>query len=341
MAAPVYALASKAEFKEYFTVGGTAKDTLIDRILGRASLAIEGYLDRRVVYRAPSEVDGAANILASRALADETIASGSLAAQPNSAGRTLIVTITDTDGSVTAGTVTVTGTVNGVAGTTEVFDIANGLVQHGVKFFTAISSIVNAATGEAASDTIKIGSSLGYVEYHTLEPAGAVIPQTGTGLYVGPSVLDGERLYALERPFQQVLEVNEDTSRAYAASTKLVVDTDHLVSRHSGLLTRLSGGLPSSWARGYRAEKLVYSAGYFGTANVPPDIKDVALRLAATIYKESDRQQFGQVGGADAAGNYTRFGPAVLDRSMREQLARHRRAELYVTGARDFDLEAA
>jgi hypothetical protein len=320
-------LVTLAEFKDFLPKSGSARDAAMRVAITRASRELEGACGRRFIYRAPPEVDGAANILASRTLVDETIASGSLAAQPNSAGRTLIITVTDADASVTAGTVTVTGTVAGVAGTTEAFNLAGGLIQHGVKFFTAISQIVVAVTGEGAGDTIKVGSSLGYVEYYTI-----------------PCGLNSDRsiLRTIERPLQQVLAVYEDPYRVYGSDTLLVAGTDYVVSKDAGRIERLSSGVGYAWQIGRRAIKAVNSAGYFGTTNVPADLKGHALHLAAQFYLEADKGQIEVASGSNALGSWTRMGPAGLTRKTHDALwsTGHIRIE-DVTAERDFDLEAA
>lgn len=324
MALKPYALVSLAELKEFLPAQGTLKDAALEAAINRASLIIEAYLDRRIVYRAPAEVDGAANIVASRTLTDETVPGGSIT-QPNSAGRTLIVTLTDADRSVTAGTVTVTGTVAGVAGTTEAFDLSLGAPLYGVKFFTAISSVVvSGCAGQGAGDAYRVGSSLGYVEYHTVNP---------------PSC----ELVALERPFRQVLEVNEDWSRLYATGTKLVENTDYELSGPRGIIRRTYPGKTlRSWYTWFRAVKVVYTAGFFTLANVPPDIKYEAMRLAALLFKETADGRLGVSSMSDAAQNITRFSPAMLTRESRDALTPHIRPEQFGrTGQRDFDLEAA
>jgi hypothetical protein len=121
-----YDLATLAEFKEALGgKGGTSKDSAMRAALARASREVEQACGRRLVYRAPPEVVGSANVLPSTAFANGAVAG---VVQPNSAGRTLIVTF---GSGITAGVLTVTGTVAGVAGTARDFDVANGLVQHG------------------------------------------------------------------------------------------------------------------------------------------------------------------------------------------------------------------
>lgn len=336
MPALSYSIVSLKELKAWIPVTGTAMDDVLDFCRGAATRAVESWLDRRVVFRAPPEVDGAANIVAS-----VVIANGSLTVvQPNSAGRTLIVTTTDADRSVSAGLVTVTGTVGGVAGTTEVFDLSLSPTLYGVKFFTAISGIVvSGLAGNTAGDFIKIGSSLGYVEYHFR-------PQPGRSSYWGidrytPGWQWAQDIWTRERPILNVLEVNEDSSRAFAVGTRLVDSTDYILSRPEGRIVRWSGGAPSTWAYGHRVVKNVYSAGYFTAANVPADIKEVCLSLADRIFAERNRE--GEVSHSDALGQVTRFSPAFLTAPMQEQLSTYRRGiyDPSLTGEWDFDTEAA
>lgn len=313
-------LITLAEFKNYRPVTqGTSKDsTVFPGVITAASRMIENELGRRIRYRAPAEVDGAANLLPSTNFVNGALAG---VVQPSSSGRTLIVNFSS---GLTAGVLTVTGTVGGVAGVVKTFDVADGQVQHGLDFFTAISAM--AASGVAGSGTVKVGSSLGYVEYHTL---------TGT-----------PNLRTLEWPVKNTPnEVNEDISRTYGTTTRLVLGTDYLL--HVGGLAepakviRINGPYPRWWFGGWRAVKLVYSAGY-QIASIPQEIKDACGRLAVLLFKEFDQGQIEVASGSNVLGTWTRSGPATLTKAMRDQLAAYRRYRYDSdTGVRDFDLEAA
>jgi hypothetical protein len=334
-----HATVTLAELNAYIpTKGVPAADVMVRResAINRASTIVENYGDLRYVYRAPPEASGAQNIVA-----EATLAVGALtvANPPTSPGRTLILTLIDPVRAVTAGTVTVTGTVAGVVGVTEVFDLslgamgtsagqgAGGLVLHGTKFFTAISAIAVAALNSDAGSAakVRVGSSEGYVEYHS------------------PATCDSE-LWTLERPVRQLLRVNEDIYRTFADTSLLVSGTDFQLSGPQGILTRLSGlGLSErAWRRGFRPVRIIYSAGYFTSASVPQTVKDVTLHLAAMLLSMQERGDWDVSGRSDPTGNYTRFGAVALTEDMQAQLVggNYRRMEMGVTGARDFDLEA-
>jgi hypothetical protein len=324
MALPAYAQVTLAEFKRYAPLMSTGKDTECEEAIARASLRVEqeGLGGRRVVYRGPAEVEGAGNIVASRTLADETVPGGALT-QPSSEGRTLIVTVTDADRSVTAGTVTVTGTVGGVAAQTEVFDLAaGGLVQHGVKFFTAISSIVVAVTNEGAGDTLKIGSSVGMTEFYS--------PYGGCSEVV-----------PIEWPILYVAELREDVSRTFPASSALTEGTHFEIRRRSTnqrALARISGAISFPFYSGYRVVRGRMSCGYRSAAAVPQAIKDVCLHLGAWDLFHSLGRQYGLSSVSDAAGNRSFSGPPMLTTGMKEALDAYRRPEFGLTAERDFDL---
>lgn len=145
-------------------------------------------------------------------------------------------------------------------------------------------------------------------------------------------------LRTLERPLTAVTTVHEDTSlpRTYAAATLLVSGTDYHAVNPAGVIRRINGaGLLRSWATGYRAIKVVYTAGYASTATVPARIKAIALRYAALIWDEQKRQAFGVSGVSDALGNYTRFASAQLNDEMRSALAAERRWSIWESGERD------
>lgn len=306
-------LVTLAEFAAFLPLSGTGANAAARLAITDASRRIEGVAGRRLVYRAPTEA-GAAAVLSATSWA---VAPVVITNQPSSDGRTLIVTWT----TATAGTLTVVGTVAG-ATKTVVFDVANGLVQHGVDFFTAIASLtIAAATG---AGTVTVTTSLGYVEYHTI-----------WGL--------ARELRAMERPFQQVLEVNEDVSRSYLSTTRLVETTDYLVSKERARLLRVASNLSWGWRTGWRVVKGVWSAGYFGVANVPADIKGEALRVAALLFQEAQQRRIGISGASDATGNFTRFGPGRVPKETLDALwsGGHVNVEMSPTGERDFAEDAA
>ncbi len=314
------------DLKAYAPKAGSGRDRALGGFITAASRWIEEEIGRRLRFRAPAEVEGGANIVAPVAFA--TNPGLTLAGQPNAAGRVLVVTLTDSDYSVTAGLVTVTGTVGGVPGVTETFDFSTGgLEQYGMKFFEAIASIaVTGVAGAAAADMLKIGTSLGYVEYHS--------PYTGTA-----------ELATLEWPIPTggLLEVNEDPAGVYSSTTRLAQGTDYVLEhrKDGDYLVRVSSSQPFAWMAGWRAEKLVMAAGY-KMATVPADAKDVCRRLVILLEDEVSRGRVGILTTNDALGNWTRFGPSMLTREMREQLAALRRFRFGSdTGQADFDLEAA
>ena len=309
------------ELKAYRDFAGSGRDSALRLEVSAAAGMIEDELGRRVVYRGPAEVAGAANILASTAFNDGSV--GSFTAQP-SGPRTLIVNFAST---ITAGTATITGTVEGVAGVTETFNVADGPVQHGIKPFTALSNRTVASS--AGAGNWRIGSSVGYLEYHTMDPSEPVA------------------LLALDWPVRYVIEVNEDSSRAYGTSTKLVAGTDYQLvfqdDRRQGRssLLRITSSLQSSWAGGWRANRHTLVSGY-RIAEVPARIKDVCAKLALLLYDELEPGRIGVSGRADTNGNWTRFGPSRLTPEMRALLAPFRRRSYGIeTGERDVDLEAA
>jgi hypothetical protein len=319
------------DLKAYFAPGGSSRDPMLRTWITVASRILENELGRRLVYRAPLEVATGDNIVVDGALANGALA---LAGQPNSAGRNVVVTILDANRSLTAGQLTVTGTVAGVVGVTEIFDLAAFVQQsfdasgflrlYGTKFFTAISgaSIANAA-GNDGADKIRVGTSLGYVEYHT--------PRRG----------DCE-LWSLEWPVLSVLEINEDTSRSYGSGTKLTLSTDYVLDLSEGKFTRVAGQLPFYWLSSWRSQRLVYSAGYANALTVPEDVKDICRRLVVLLFQEVDKGRIGISGASDPGGNWTRFGPSKLTSEMRDQLEAYRRRRFGTdTGEREFDLEAA
>lgn len=308
-----------ADLKAFAPLVGNGRDAVLQRYVSTASKMIEDDLGRRLRFRAPAEA--VSDLVASILPADGAL---TIANQPNAAGRTVFVELTDDDSSVRAGQVTLTGTVEGVAGVTESITLAPGK-QHGLKFFTALSNaVVSGVAGAVGADRIRIGTTVGYVEYHTPDCA-------------DPCLLP------LEWPVAQLLEVNEDAARVHGTSTRLVSGTDYLLTRKSGGdgLVRMSSLLPRAWMSGWRSTKLTLSAGY-SMATMPDQVRDVCRRLALLLYDEIENKRLGMSGRSDAQGNWTRFAPSMLTPEMHLALGSLRRYRYGSdTGERDFDLEAA
>jgi hypothetical protein len=321
MALPSNALISLAELKDYIPVTGTGKDTELERTIGRASSVVEGQgvRYRRLVYRGPIEDDD--NIMAVATLANGTSAPA-IAGQPNSAGRTLVVKRVG-GRELTRGTLTVTGTVGGVVGVTEVFDLMAGDELHGVKFFTAISLLgLAGVAGARASDTLQIGTSPGYTELYS--------PY-------------GHEIRPENWPLRSVAAVHEDSSRVFGVDTLLVAGTDYeLRNEWSELrsIARLSGGDYTSWSGGEWVVKARLSAGYRTQAEVPAPIKGVCLELAKWYFQHSEKEQAGLSSVSDGLGSRSFSGPPILTDGMLADLSGYKRREFLPTARRAW-VEAA
>lgn len=142
-------------------------------------------------------------------------------------------------------------------------------------------------------------------------------------------------LLLLDWPVLSVTDVWEDETRAYA--TALTVDADYIVSKPSGSLLRIGGANAGeeAWATGFRAVKVAYTAGYV-VANVPWDIRDAALWVAAHLFSEAERKSWDVSSKTDGLGTVTRFTLSRLPGYMKDQLVAHRRVHgAGRTGERD------
>ena len=337
-----HALATLADLKRRYPMAGNTLDGALEDAISEASANVELEVARRIVFRAPTEDDD--GIVASVAVPQvagttHLVAAGS----PSTDGRVIVVTVTDPSRILLATGITVvltiTGTVAGVAGVTEVFDLCQGVsTLYGTKFFTAVSARDLVVTGTpAAGATIKVGTSLGYVDYST--------PQTWRT----------SDLWLPEWPARQILSLHEDTNRIYDAASLLTEDTDFLISgdfagRPRGILQRIgwsnSVGMISSnglayWRASYRAQRLVCSAGYFTVANVPATLKAIVLRAALTVYQREQHGALGITGESDATGNRTYYAPAGISDADREKLRGLTNYDRERVWERAFDLEAA
>ena len=146
-------------------------------------------------------------------------------------------------------------------------------------------------------------------------------------------------LYTLEWPIISVTSAHNDSTRAYAAASLLIENTDFIVSKLAGKLIRIAGSDQgtTAWDTGFREQQLIYDAGYDGAANVPADLRGVGTELLVTKFREITNHHHGLSGIVDDVGNVTRFGAAALSKDMRTVLSRYKRREAYNarTGERD------
>lgn len=326
-----YALATVPDLRARFPkTKGTGTEVGYESALNEAASEIERIIGRRVVMRAPTEDADA--LVASAALSTSTALT--LLAQP-SAGRLIVITVADPGRALLStgitAAVTITGTVAGVAGTTETFDLCQGVASlYGVKFFTAVSAAALVVTGTLSTGaSIQVGYSLGYVDY--LTPARA---QTD--------------LWLPDWPARQILAVYEDASRQYGAGTQLVEGTDYILAgdqagRPRGVLVRIAGsaGGRTYWPWGLETVKVVWSCGAATAADVHPDLKAIAGRTAYSYLSAEQRGNYGVSSMSDAGGNFTRFAAPGLAPTDRGKLADFTNFDSERAYRRGFDLEAA
>ncbi len=146
-------------------------------------------------------------------------------------------------------------------------------------------------------------------------------------------------LYTKQWPIISVTSVHEDTNRGYGADYLLTVNTDYIVIQPEGVLIRTNSSTSEQqlWSTGFRAIKVVYTAGYATRDDVPNGLKRICLNFAAEIYKEITRQNFGMSDISDSVGSYKRFGPAILTSGMEKELDFYRR---YTFGADTWQQDA-
>lgn len=159
-------------------------------------------------------------------------------------------------------------------------------------------------------------------EYHTME---------ANGDSIGITVLS-----LLEWPVITLTSVAEDTAWPRTYGTLLVSGTDYQANNPTGRIHRLaSPGARYLWATGFRAIRVIYSAGYATTAAVPQRIKSVARRLAGVMWEEYKRDWRGVSSVSDQIGTFTRFSAANLSADMKADLVNERRIRVFETGERD------
>jgi hypothetical protein len=315
MALAPCSMATVAEFLVFYPLEGKGTADAIEASLEDASFDIEGagLGGRRGVYRGPVEDD--ASICAAQAIADGALV---IADPPAAAGRTLVVTKTDTDRSLTAGILTVSQADPPLS---ETFDLTLGNQLHGVKFFTAVvTATLSGVNGAGSGDTVKVGTSPGYTELYS--PSGGcslITPREWPVLYVADVFSDYYRVFGADTLLQEGVDFelrNVDTSKRSIA--------------------RISNGLDVPWAAGHRTTKARMSAGWNGVARVPRNVKGVCLELAAWHYQHRVKKEHGLVSRQDQGGNVTRSGPPMLTQGMRARLSTEWRPDAMPTAERSW-----
>jgi hypothetical protein len=146
-------------------------------------------------------------------------------------------------------------------------------------------------------------------------------------------------LYTLDLPIIAVTSIHEDTARTYAAAALLTADTHYIVNKPKGKIIRIASATAgrSTWTTGFRAVKVVYTAGYADTDSVPDDVKDVCGRHVSTVYREITKQMGGITDMSGDFGSITRLGPALLTSGMKRDLYYHKDVarSFSMTGERD------
>ena len=143
-------------------------------------------------------------------------------------------------------------------------------------------------------------------------------------------------LSLLQYPVISVTSIyeDEDWPRTYGAAYLLTASTDYQVVGVNGKVARLTSSGLSTWACGWRTIKVTYSAGW-ALANVPLEIKDACLKLAALEYREQKRGQQGLSAISDQLGNVQRFARAGVTPELQRDLLKYTRLRCGETGERD------
>lgn len=163
-------------------------------------------------------------------------------------------------------------------------------------------------------------------EYHPRDPVSLVVDPGYT--LCAPTSRPRAAFFLNEWPIVSVTSIHEDVARAYGAPTQLVENTDFIISKPSGKLTRVSGASPRSWLWSWRAIKVVYLGGYQNTAGtitsaeaVPPKVLRVFDELVAWMIRQRSKGEVGLQSISNETGSRSFTGPAYVTDIMRAALA--------------------
>lgn len=196
--------------------------------------------------------------------------------------------------------------------------------QASARLVPRLESLLNRATSIIEEYTYRrlISRSVDLVEFQSIPP-------------------DLFEMYTLDYPIISVIDLREDVSQAYGATTildaaALAVVKGNPEGTSRGKITRL---YDTFWLPGYRTYQLTYRAGFASRAAVPYGLKDICLSLAALRFREIERKAQGEVVKTDPTGGTMKLmdrglTTAHLTDSMKDQLQPWVREDLYPTGER-------
>jgi hypothetical protein len=121
------------------------------------------------------------------------------------------------------------------------------------------------------------------------------------------------------------IEVAEDTSRAYGATTVLTSGTDYrIIDRgdQTSEIVRISGDSETAWVSGYEAIRITIKGGW-ALDDIPPPIRRVCREYTARQYHAVVNQEHAFERVDDARGTVTHFGPVMLTKPQRSTLAEY------------------
>lgn len=137
-----------------------------------------------------------------------------------------------------------------------------------------------------------------------------------------------ELLYLTQFPVILFTSVSEGywSAGAFVVSQALTSLTHYISDSDAGTLIRISdAGSTQPWLSGFETIRVVYTAGYATTADIPQAIRSVAVSLAARRYAAIKRGNAGAQSFTDALGTVTRFLPAELLQMEQNALLQFRR----------------
>ena len=328
MAAPApWCLASRAQLKRTLRIDD-AKTEYDDDVIDAGNMAsdiINQACNRLLVYQG-----AAANESALVASTDPSVATspltGPFITQPANAWPWSTVTLQVDDLSYqlapgVAGTFTIAGLDLGGNPISEVIPVSRGGVWwRGTKVFSQVISVAWTSLSGASigRQAFRVGLAQAYTDYATIEQAG----DFGTCRF---------RLIDYGGPgggILNIVDIREDFNRNYDLTPPRVPNVDYIWEPMTGEVTRLAGSFPYPWFIGLRVVRASYVAGIADTGDksgVPMLLNQVCRQLAALIYRENDRQMQGVSARSDAAGNTTKFSPAILTDQMQERLVTFKR----------------
>jgi hypothetical protein len=133
-------------------------------------------------------------------------------------------------------------------------------------------------------------------------------------------------IWLLQAPVLSVSELNNDSTREFAAGT-IIPATDYILDTERGKIeyTGASGTFPLHFVQGLDVLQVKYWSGVAAVGDVPWDVKGLCLETVAVYFYHLNRKEFSVKQITDDQGNRTYTGFDFLPKPVEKEIKRVKR----------------